>query len=84
MRSNRRTTAWMGALLALGLAACSGGTYPPGYYTGQPFVGDAVAGVGRPHPGRPFHLALAHAPASLVISISVVPSLPARAKITEV
>jgi hypothetical protein len=50
VRSNRRTTrAWAAAvlpclpaaLLALGLGACSGGTYPSGYYTsGQPF-GDA-------------------------------------------
>jgi hypothetical protein len=35
--------AWTAALAALALQACSGGTYPPGYYsTGQPFgdVGD--------------------------------------------
>lgn len=45
MRSNRRTTRAWAALLpplaALILSACSGGTYPSGYYsTGQPFAGD--------------------------------------------
>lgn len=45
MRSDQRTTrAWAALLLpltALMLSACSGGTYPSGYYTtGQPFGGD--------------------------------------------
>jgi hypothetical protein len=40
--------AWtVGALLALGLSACSGGTYPSGYYSsGQPFGGEDGEGSG--------------------------------------
>lgn len=45
MQRNRRTTrAWaalLPSLAALILSACSGGTYPTGYYTtGQPFAGE--------------------------------------------